>query len=152
MPCAPTKSGVGTAPRTAAYDGRMPRFASISLDCADPRELARFYVGLLGGQLLWSEDGSAGVRAPGLLMVMQRTADYRKPAWPGSSIVHLDLAADGSLDEAERRAVACGATMADVQPDARWRVLLDPAGHPFCITTVTPPPETLDSVYGHGYQ
>ena len=24
-------------------------------------------------------------------------------------------------------------------PDPRWRVLLDPAGHPFCITSITPP-------------
>jgi len=26
-------------------------------------------------------------------------------------------------------------------------VLLDPAGHPFCITTVTPPPELLQSPF-----
>ncbi|RZI55165.1 MAG: VOC family protein, partial [Zymomonas sp.] len=32
-------------------------------------------------------------------------------------------------------AVECGATEAEEQPDPRWRVLLDPAGHPFCITT-----------------
>ena len=36
------------------------------------------------------------------------------------------------------RAEALGARLADPQPDSRWRVLLDPAGHPFCITTVVP--------------
>ncbi|MCR6704763.1 MAG: hypothetical protein NVV66_18580, partial [Cellulomonas sp.] len=41
------------------------------------------------------------------------------------------------------RAVALGARLADPQPDPRWRVLLDPAGHPFCITTVAPRPELL---------
>ncbi|WP_307831855.1 VOC family protein [Prauserella cavernicola] len=40
-----------------------------------------------------------------------------------------------------------GATRAEHQSDPRWRVLLDPAGHPFCITTVTPPAEVLESVY-----
>jgi hypothetical protein len=32
-----------------------------------------------------------------------------------------------------------GAVQAEHQAKPRWRVLLDPAGHPFCITTVTPP-------------
>jgi hypothetical protein len=35
-----------------------------------------------------------------------------------------------------------GAAM-EPQPGTRWRVLLDPAGHPFCITTVTPSPEMM---------
>ncbi|WP_307802408.1 VOC family protein [Cellulomonas fengjieae] len=44
-------------------------------------------------------------------------------------------------DEPVERALALGAQLADPQPDERWRVLLDPAGHPFCITTVAPSPE-----------
>lgn len=46
-----------------------------------------------------------------------------------------------SLDCADpvELALALGARLADPQPDRRWRVLLDPAGHPFCITTVVPP-------------
>jgi len=39
------------------------------------------------------------------------------------------------------------ARAAHPQPDRRWWVLLDPAGHPFCITTVTPPPELLQSPF-----
>lgn len=130
----------------------MLRFASVSLDCAAPEELARFYLDLLGGDILWSKDRSAAVQVPGLLMVMQWIADYEKPDWPGASIVHFDLAAESSLDEAEQRALTAGATTPALQPDARWRVLLDPAGHPFCITTVVPPPEMLDSVYGSATQ
>jgi len=35
--------------------------------------------------------------------------------------------------------VELGATTAGHQPMPRaWRVLIDPAGHPFCLTTVTP--------------
>jgi hypothetical protein len=56
-------------------------------------------------------------------------------------VVHLDLtpSADTDLARAAGRAVDAGAVRADHQPDPRWLVLLDPAGHPFCITTVTPP-------------
>ncbi|MEU7863688.1 VOC family protein [Nonomuraea sp. NPDC049141] len=40
---------------------------------------------------------------------------------------------------AERLALAAGATKATDQPNPdRWRVLLDPAGHPFCVTTLIP--------------
>lgn len=130
-------------------DPAETRFVGISLDCADPDELATFYLDLLGGRLLWSKAASAAVQVPGVLLVMQRVADYVPPRWPGASVVHLDLTAGDQLDEPERRAVALGATKADPQPDPRWRVLLDPAGHPFCITTLAPLPEMLRTTYGH---
>ncbi|WP_249667364.1 VOC family protein [Cellulomonas fengjieae] len=81
------------------------------------------------------------MQVPGLLLIPQRVEDYRPPAWPGASVVHLDLTAGDRLDEPVERALALGARLADPQPDERWRVLLDPAGHPFCITTVSPSPE-----------
>lgn len=49
--------------------------------------------------------------------------------------MHLDLAvaADG-LDAAQALAVRLGARLAGQQPQPdRRRVLLDPAGHPFCL-------------------
>ena len=119
------------------------RFVGVSLDCADPAQLAEFYLQMLGGHLLWSRPASVGVQVPGLVLVPQRVENYRPPAWPGASIVHLDLTAGDELDGPAERAVALGARLADPQPDARWRVLLDPAGHPFCITTVVPPPALL---------
>ena len=119
------------------------RFAGVSLDCADPTELADFYLQLLGGRLLWTRPTSAGVQAPGVLLIAQRVADYQPPVWPGASVVHVDLTADEQLEDPARRAIALGARLADPQPDPRWRVLLDPAGHPFCITTVRPPLELL---------
>ena len=119
------------------------RFVGVSLDCADPAELAEFYLQLLGGRLLWSRPTSVGVQVPGVLLIPQRVDGYRAPQWPGASIVHLDLTAGGQLEEPVKRAVALGARPADPQPDPRWTVLLDPAGHPFCITTLAPPPELL---------
>ncbi len=121
------------------------RFLGVSLDCADPAELADFYVKLLGGRLLWSHASSAGAQVPGVLLVLQRVGGYRPPVWPGASVVHLDLTAGEQLEEPEQRAVTLGARAVHPQPDPRWRVLLDPAGHPFCITTVVPPPEVTAS-------
>jgi hypothetical protein len=117
------------------------RFVAVSLDCADPAELAAFYLGLLGGHLRWSSERSVGVQTPGLLLVPQRVQGYSPPAWPGSPLVHLDLTAGDDLDGPVQRALDLGARRAPVQPDPRWTVLLDPAGHPFCITTLAPPPE-----------
>ena len=111
-------------------------FVGVSLDCADPAALAAFYLDLLGGELLWQNADSAGVRVPGVTLVAQRVTPYVPPVWPGASVVHLDLSAGSDVDEPSARAVSLGAVEVDPQPDVRWRVLLDPAGHPFCITTI----------------
>lgn len=48
--------------------------------------------------------------------------------------MHLDLAA-ADLDAAQAHALNLGAVLAPEQPSPdRWRVLLDPAGHPFCLS------------------
>ena len=46
--------------------------------------------------------------------------------------MHLDFQV-GDLESAQDEAVALGATVAAEQPNASVRVLLDPAGHPFCL-------------------
>lgn len=52
--------------------------------------------------------------------------------------MHLDLAAE-DLDTDVAAAVAIGAREAAYQPDpGRWRVMLDPVGHPFCLSAVRP--------------
>jgi hypothetical protein len=111
---------------------------AVSLDCPDHQVLASFYVRLLDGELLWTHQNASAVRSGALVLVTQQSADYQKPAWPGASIVHLDLNGDGELDRLVDRALALGAQLAQPQPDPRWRVLLDPAGHPFCITSFSP--------------
>ena len=72
-----------------------------------------------------------------------RAARGRLPAAGVAGRLGRPLGSDGRrhLEEPTRRAIALSARLADPQPDPQWRVLLDPAGHPFCITTVEPPPE-----------
>ena len=118
----------------------MPRthlaIAGTSIDCADPVQLAHFYLALLGGEQLWENSESVGIRTQsGLNIVAQKIANHIPPRWPSNSIVHFDIDAAGDLDGAVAYAIECGAREAAEQPDHRWRVLLDPAGHPFCITT-----------------
>jgi hypothetical protein len=47
--------------------------------------------------------------------------------------MHLDFDVD-DLDAAEVRVLAAGATKHPVQPGQTFRVYVDPAGHPFCLT------------------
>jgi hypothetical protein len=47
-------------------------------------------------------------------------------------MMHFDFQV-GDLDSAVAEAVALGATVVATQPQENVRVLLDPAGHPFCL-------------------
>jgi hypothetical protein len=114
------------------------RIAGLSLDCADAHELGLFYQQLLGGEILWANAASVGIRTADAVLITQHVDQYAPPDWPGTSIVHLDLGATPDLESATANAVRLGAKLAQAQPDPRWRVLVDPAGHPFCITTVAP--------------
>ncbi|GAA4607371.1 hypothetical protein BJY16_006301 [Actinoplanes octamycinicus] len=115
------------------------RVLSIDFDCPDPAELARFYGDALRLPVIYSSDdfillGREG--SPGLGFI--RVADYRRPTWPDPAQgkqAHLELGVD-DLDAAQARMLALGAVAPSFQPhpDQR-RVLLDPAGHPFCIST-----------------
>lgn len=69
-----------------------------------------------------------------------RVEGFTPPSWPdaGAKQYHLDFRVD-DLAGAEATARELGATVPDFQPGAdRWRVLLDPAGHPFCLCPPAP--------------
>ncbi|MBC7270900.1 MAG: VOC family protein, partial [Streptomyces sp.] len=74
----------------------------------------------------------------GLALAFQTEPAYVPPVWPSREpggqqmMLHLDIEVD-DLETETRRAVAEGATLAGYQPQDDVRVLLDPAGHPFCL-------------------
>jgi catechol 2,3-dioxygenase-like lactoylglutathione lyase family enzyme len=118
------------------------------LDAADPIGLARFYERLLGWDMVACEgprpghppeDGWAKLRSPAgdRKMEFQFEADYVRPTWPPVSgaqqmMIHLDVGVD-DLERGVEWAVAAGATVASHQPQDGVCVMLDPAGHPFCL-------------------
>jgi len=123
---------------------------SVTIGAPAPRDLAAFYAQLLGWPVTASdparpgmppEDGWAQIRPPddeqGPTLNFEYEAKFTRPVWPAAdgaqnATQHLDIAV-GDLDETVRWAVAAGAMLADVQPQNDVRVMLDPAGHPFCL-------------------
>lgn len=122
-----------------------PRFrlAAVSLDAVDPVPEAEFWRDLLGLQIIWQTDDFVALRGAAVLITVQRVADHRVPQWPSGEVpkqLHLEVAVL-DLDDGEHAAVALGATLASAQPSPdRWRVLIDPAGHPFCLSNQIPEP------------
>lgn len=113
----------------------IARFPSIVIDCPDPDALAAFYAVMLD----WKTEicqGWVEVRSEdGQCLSFQQVQGYNRPTWPGQEVpqqMHLDVVVD-DLDAAETAVLALGATKAEHQPSTSFRVLLDPAGHPFCL-------------------
>ena len=114
----------------------LARLGMICLDCADPVSLAAFWAALLGGEATPVSDDVVVVGNRGTPVAALRVPGYQPPTWPGGTLpkqMHLDLEVR-DLDAAEAEAVRLGARRAKEQPrPTRWRVMLDPAGHPFCL-------------------
>jgi hypothetical protein len=119
------------------------RLANVSLDCADPRALALFWAALLDGEIVLANERVCVVRTPTILLTTQRVDDHRPPDWPQGVVpkqVHVDLDVD-DLAAAVEKAVGLGALQAEDQSNpTSFVVMLDPAGHPFCLTTQIPEP------------
>jgi catechol 2,3-dioxygenase-like lactoylglutathione lyase family enzyme len=110
-----------------------------ALEAPDPEALAVFYSTMLDWPIVHLEPGTAVVKPAqdGVFMVFQQADDYVPPVWPPADgrqrpMMHLDIEVT-DLDAAVADAVELGARLADHQPRDNVRVLLDPAGHPFCL-------------------
>lgn len=115
------------------------RVSATVLGCPDPRRLADFYERLLGWIRLDDEPGWVRLRPPsgGTGLSFQLQEEYVPPVWPSAPgspqmTAHLDIAVE-DLDRAVAWAQGAGARLADHQPQPHVRVMLDPAGHPFCL-------------------
>ena len=106
--------------------------------------LGAFYSRLLGWDIT-ARDGAGWLqlRDPrgGVGLNVQADASYEPPVWPErpghqAKMMHFEVLVD-DLDEAVRLAVDSGGSEAPSQPadrdPTRLRVMLDPAGHPFCL-------------------
>lgn len=124
-------------------NGLKIKMYTFTMDCKNPHALAKFYAALLNWDAMQIDDGWACVYAPGTGqggypgILFQQNPDYIPPVWPAElhaqqQMAHIDFAVN-NLEEAVQHALHCGAVMATEQFSDAWRVMLDPAGHPFCL-------------------
>ncbi len=115
------------------------RISATVLGAPDPPELGAFYARLLGWRVVENDPGWVRVKppdgSPGLSFQLE--SDYVPPVWPQvpgaqQMMSHLDIAVE-DLETGVAWALEAGATLADFQPQNHVRVMLDPAGHPFCL-------------------
>lgn len=129
--------------------------ATVSMHAPNPRELAAFYEQLLGLELVAEEgprpgaapeDGWALLRPPagrtGVSLAFEFEPEYVPPVWPSEAgeqqiMTHIDIAVE-DLEQAVAWALEVGARVAAFQPQPDVRVMLDPAGHPFCLFPGSP--------------
>ena len=122
----------------------IAHYAYTALDCDEPIALADFYSKITGwpveplgdfppADVTWLELlDDKGVTKMGF----QKIDNYEKPTWPTGGLpqqAHMDFHAK-DLDIAEKQLLEIGAVKAEFQPKPhRFRIYLDPAGHPFCM-------------------
>ena len=113
----------------------------VVLDSDNPDELADFYEKLLGWKkrkytinsvLFYEPDDGMQFQ-----MILQYEENYVRPVWPAEpkeqqQMAHLDFFVE-NLEDGVTHALSCGAVLSPIQFTDSWRVMIDPAGHPFCI-------------------
>lgn len=113
------------------------KLRSVVLDSANPRQLADFYAGLLGGDVEAEDDTWVVLTEPtGRRLAFQKAPDHQPPDFPdpqGSQQFHLDVQVH-DIDDAESKVLRLGATrVTNAVDESDFRVYRDPAGHPFCL-------------------
>lgn len=116
-------------------DTQPVNLAMITLDAPEVSPMADFWSAALGWPVVVATDEYAMLQGPSHALGIGRIPDHQPPKWPddGRKQFHFDLGAD-DLEASAARLVELGATRPEEQPGETWIVLLDPAGHPFCLT------------------
>ena len=117
--------------------GRRPPhdYLGTVLGTPDPRGLARFYAEVLGWRI-HSDDEDWATIAPERAHVylgFQLETEHRSPAWPALEDIEVS-----DLEAAVAAALRLGGRLSEHQPQEEVRVLIDPAGHPFCLYVGAP--------------
>jgi len=119
------------------------KLSSIMIDCIDQHELAKFYAKLIDWDIVFVDEEYAVISPPGMkrgtypCISFQKNPDYKPPVWPEEpdaqqQMEHIDFVVN-DLSRAVQHATNCGAVEAGSQFADYWKVMLDPAGHPFCL-------------------
>jgi hypothetical protein len=108
--------------------------ASITFDSVEPEPLARWWAERFDAEITANMDGFFLIVAGGNLPTQLAFQKVDAPT-PGKNRIHLDIHADGDLDEEVARWTAAGATALGKRNagDFQWMTLTDPDGNEFCI-------------------
>lgn len=134
---------------SASSEPKSPwfRWNAVCIDCApgDFEDVIAFYRDMLGLQVEDKEERWAMLGDPddyGVMRINVQVEDwYVPPVWPESvpaqtKMMHFEVRVD-DVNAAVARAIDLGAREATQQPVDRdastLRIMLDPAGHPFCL-------------------
>ncbi len=105
------------------------------------RDWGASYSQMLDTDIVYETETFSALCVDGIWLLLKSSEGYLPPTWPDPARhqqEHVDFAVDG-LDVAEQVAMAAGARKAAFQPAPNsWRVMLDPAGHPFCLNRQIP--------------
>ena len=119
------------------------KLSSVVIDSDNAEKLSEFYKNLLGWEKKVYDHGENGMwitlrnkEQSTTRLVFQKADNYISPIWPEENnsqqqMLHLDFYSNDVEKDVER-AISLGATLATYQ-SGDWKVLMDPAGHPFCI-------------------
>ena len=120
------------------------RWMRVTLDCSDAGGLAAFYAHILGWEL-GARNGANWAQvldpAGGVGLNFQADPSYVPPTWPEEpgqqgKMMHFEVLVD-DVPTAVQLVLEAGGSQAPYQPPnrdaSRLRVMLDPAGHPFCL-------------------
>lgn len=112
----------------------IANLTTITIDCADPQALSRFYQAVIGGNIASADAEYALLEAGPIGIAFQRIEGYQAPQWPDAAAhLHFDLQVS-EVEAAGRLLLEAGATKPEHQPGGGdWTVFCDPEGHAFCI-------------------
>jgi predicted enzyme related to lactoylglutathione lyase len=119
------------------------RLDEVVVDCHDTMLLARFWQGVLGGEIVRQSDEWVAVQPQvGVAVSFQQVLEDKV----GKNRVHMDIAVD-DLETATLQAESLGATRIGdvvVDPLGGFQVMTDPEGNEFCL--IYGPTQVLDEV------
>lgn len=113
------------------------KIGAVTLDCAphQVKAMVAFYSKLLGYTAHHVDGPFPYLEGDGVSITLQREEGYSPPDWPDGPAgqqAHIDLAVK-SIPEAREYALSIGAVDSPAQFGDNWHIMLDPAGHPFCL-------------------
>jgi hypothetical protein len=115
----------------------LVEWMALTVDCPEPNVMADFYATLLGGKVTRRIGGDASVNAAGRLLNFRAVPDYKPSTWPSPEVPlhsHFEYVVEDP-DAVAQQLLPLGASLAQYQDpdDPHLVVMLDPAGHPFCL-------------------